>query len=82
MKTDGVDVWEARVMVNPQWHLALDVSTVTGNTEPNPPHPLHEEWIVLHYSSVTRSSSFKRDHAANMEYTLDVEHLMKYWLQT
>lgn len=35
-----------------------------------------------HYSSVNLGLPIKRDHTANMKYTLCVEHLIKYWLQT
>lgn len=35
-----------------------------------------------HYSSVNLGFPIKRDHTANMKYTLCVERLIKYWLQT
>lgn len=35
-----------------------------------------------HYSSVNLGLPIKRDHTANMKYTLCVECLIKYWLQT
>lgn len=46
---------------------------------------LHHGGILfppLHYSSVNLGFPIKRDHTANMKYTLCVEHLIKYWLQT
>lgn len=40
-------------------------------------------WFPLHhYSSVNLGFPIKRDHGANVKYTLCVERLIKYWLQT
>lgn len=39
-------------------------------------------FLRQHYSSVNLGFLFKMDHTANMKYTLCIEHLIKYWLQT
>lgn len=47
--------------------------------------PLHHRGRLFpphHYSSVNLGLPIKRDHTANMKYTLCVERLIKYWLQT
>ncbi len=47
--------------------------------------PLHHGGRLFpphHYSSVNLGFPIKRDHTANIKYTLCVELLIKYWLQT
>ena len=47
--------------------------------------PLHHGGRLFpphHYSSGNLGLPIKRDHTANMKYTLCVERLIKYWLQT
>lgn len=39
-------------------------------------------FLRQHYSSVNLGFPIKMDHTANMKYTLCIEHLIKYWLQT
>lgn len=39
-------------------------------------------FLRRHYGSVNLGFPIKRDHTANMKYTLCIEHLIKYWLQT